>query len=180
MTNIQVLKLTKAKELFFTTAFVALAVLAPMGFHFFGGVGAGRIFLPMHFFVLTAGLILGWRAGLATGAFSVLISYLISSMPAINVLPFIAIELSVYGLVAGLLKDKFNVWISLFGALAFGRLAVLMTVFLFSNMNALNFVFAAARDGWQGIALQVIFIPVVVEIISSSLFQREVNADAIN
>ena len=162
MTNIQVLKLTKAKELFFTTAFVALAVLTPMVFHFFGGSGAGRIFLPMHFFVLTAGLILGWRAGLIVGAFSVLISYLISGMPAINILPFIAIELSVYGLVAGLLKNKFNVWISLLGAMALGRLAVLAAVFLFSNMSTINFVLSALRDGWQGIALQIVFVPVVV------------------
>jgi len=163
MINVQTLRLTWVKELIFTTAFVALAVLAPMVFHFFGGIGAGRIFLPMYFFVLTAGLILGWRAGLATGAFSVLISYLISGMPAINILPFIAIELSVYGLVAGLLKDKFSVWISLLGALALGRLAVLPAVFLFSNINAGNFVLVALRDGWQGVALQIIFIPVVVK-----------------
>jgi len=163
MINVQTLRLTWVKELIFTTAFVALSVLAPMVFHFFGGNGGGRIFLPMHFFVLTAGLILGWRAGLATGAFSVLISYLIFGMPVINILPFIAIELSVYGLVAGLLKEKFNVWISLFGAMALGRLAVLFAVFFFSDMSAINFVLSALRDGWQGIALQIIFIPVVVK-----------------
>ena len=176
MINVQTLRLTWVKELIFTAAFVALSVLTPMIFHYFGGIGAGRMFLPMHFFVLTAGLILGWCAGLATGAFSVLSSYLISGMPAINVLPFIAIELSAYGLVAGLLKEKFNVWISLFGALVLGRLAVLLAVFLFSNMNAINFVLSALRDGWRGIALQIIFAPVVVRMMESYFEHRQLSS----
>lgn len=162
MTNIQILKLTKTKELTFATVFVVLSVLTPMVFHYFGGIDAGRIFLPMHFFVLIAGLLLGWRAGLVVGAFSSLISFLISGMPALNILPFIAAELAVYGLAAGLLKEKFNIWVSLFGALVFGRLVVLLAIFLFSNMNAINFVLGALRDGWQGIVLQIIFVPMVV------------------
>jgi len=161
--GIQIKKLIQTKELIFTTIFVALSVLTPMVFHFFGGINAGRSFLPIHFFVLVAGLLLGWRAGLITGLASPLISFLISGMPVINILPFIIIELSAYGFLAGLLRQRFNLWISLFGAIVLGRVAVLTAIFLFSNINAVNFVLSAARDGWRGIVMQIIFVPVVVK-----------------
>jgi niacin transporter len=177
MINAQVLKLTQIKELIFTVTFVVLAVLTPMVFHFFSGVSAGRTFLPMHFFVLVAGLLLGWRAGLIVGAFSPSISFLISGMPAINILPFIIVELSAYGLATGLLRQKYNLWISLLGAIILGRVAVLAAIFLFSDMNAVNYIFQAISNGWQGIILQLIFAPVIVNIIDSSLFQREVRRD---
>ena len=163
MINAQVLKLTQIKELIFTATFVVLAVCAPVVVHYFGGVGACRVFLPMHFFVLVAGLLLGWRAGLIVGAFSHSISFLISGMPAINILPFIIVELSAYGLATGLLRQKYNLWISLLGAIILGRVAVLTAIFLFSNINAVNFVLSAARDGWRGIVMQIIFVPVVVK-----------------
>lgn len=169
MINTQALRLTKIKELIFTIAFVALSVLTPMVLHYFSGISAGRIFLPMHFFVLIAGLLLGWRAGLVTGLISPIVSYLITGMPVVSILLFVIVELSVYGLTAGLLKEKFNIWISLFGALVFGRLVVLLAIFLFSNMNAINFVFSAIRDGWQGIALQIIFVPMVINMLSNYL-----------
>jgi len=94
---------------------------------------------------------------------SPLISFLISGMPVINILPFIIIELSAYGFLAGLLRQRFNLWISLFGAIVLGRVAVLTAIFLFSNINAVNFVLSAARDGWRGIVMQIIFVPVVVK-----------------
>jgi niacin transporter len=163
MINAQVLKLTQIKELIFTATFVVLAVCAPVVVHYFGGVGAGRVFLPMHFFVLVAGLLLGWRSGLIVGAFSPLISFLISGMPTINILPFIIVELSVYGLASGLLRQKYNLWISLSGAIIIGRLTSFAAIFLFSNMNAVNYIFQATSDGWRGIVLQLIFVPVIVK-----------------
>jgi uncharacterized membrane protein len=160
---VRIIKLSQTKELFFTAAFVALSVLTPMVFHFFGGVSAGRVFLPMHFFVLVAGLLLGWRSGLIVGAFSPLISFLISGMPAINILPFIIVELVGYGLAAGLLRQKYNLWISLSGAIIIGRLTSFAAIFLFSDMNAVNYIFQATSDGWRGIVLQLIFVPVIVK-----------------
>lgn len=177
MINTQILKLTKTKELIFSAIFTGLAVFVPMIFHFFGGINAGREFLPMHFFVLIAGLLFGWRAGLIVGIFSSLISFLLTGMPVINILPFILVELGIYGLVAGLFKERFNVWISLLSAMILGRVAILVAIFLFSNMNAVNYIFQAINNGWQGIMLQIIFVPMIVSIINSSLFQREVRRD---
>lgn len=178
----QVLNLSKTKELIFTAAFVGLAVYVPYLIHYFDGINMGRTFLPMHFFVLTAGLLLGWRAGLAVGLASPVISYLIAGMPAINVLPFIVIEMAGYGLVAGMLRQKYNIFISLLGTLVAGRLLVGMAIFLFSDMSAVNYVLGALKAGWQGIALQIIFVPVVVKWLQHyfngpSLFQREVRRD---
>jgi thiamine transporter ThiT len=161
----QTLKLTKVKEIFFTAVFIGLAIYVPLAVHYFGGVNAGRAFLPMHFFVLVAGLLLGWRAGLITGLISPILSHLIIGMPMNNVLPFIIVELSGYGLVAGLLKEKakLNIWVSLIGALVIGRLLTGIAVFLFSDEDAVNFVLNAAKSGLSGIALQLILVPVIVK-----------------
>lgn len=96
-------KLTIAKELLYVGAFSVLAIYTPYVVHFLGGANAGKIWLPMPFFVLLAGIALGWRAGMATAIVSPLVSYLISGMPVLSILPFITIQLAVLGTVAGFL-----------------------------------------------------------------------------
>ena len=159
----QTLKLTKTKELIFTTGFVAVAVYVPYLIHYFGGINIGRTFLPMHFFVLFAGLLLGWRAGLVVGLASPLISYLIAGMPVINALPFMVIEMTGYGLIAGTLKQKYNIFVSLLGAMIAGRLLAGAAIFLFSDMNAVNYVLDALKNGWIGVGLQIMFVPIFVK-----------------
>ncbi|TSC53614.1 MAG: hypothetical protein LiPW39_175, partial [Parcubacteria group bacterium LiPW_39] len=114
MMNLHVLKLTKIKTLSFVAAFTVLSVITPMAAHYFGGPTAGRIFLPLHFFVLTAGLLLGWRAGLVVGILTPLISYSVSGMPLLLVLPFVTMEVAAYGFFAGLLRENVkNIWVAL-------------------------------------------------------------------
>jgi hypothetical protein len=162
MTTAQTIKLTLSKEAAFAAAFTALAVYFPMILHHFGGPAAGRKFLPMPFFVILAGLVLGWRAGLVAGLASSVSSFLISGMPAANVLPFVTVQLCFYGAVAGILKARYNVWISIFGALLSGLLAGGISVFLFSKMSAAAFTFGAARDGWLGIVIQLLLLPLIL------------------
>lgn len=159
----QALKLTKTKELMLSAVFTALAVYAPMLIHYFGGVDAGRKFLPMPFFVLAAGLILGWRAGLVTGLFSPVISYLISGMPMLSILPIIIIQLCACGFFAGLLREKHNVFISLTGAIIFGLLSAGLAVLFFSKMSAMAYVAGAIRDGWAGILAQLVVLPAIIK-----------------
>jgi riboflavin transporter FmnP len=180
----QTLRLTKTKELTFTAVFIALSVYAPILVHYFGGVNAGRSFLPMHFFVLIAGLLLGWRAGLVAGLATPLISYFISGMPTASMLPFIILEVASYGLIAGLLKEtvKLNVWASLVGALIVGRILIGISVFIFSDEDAVKYALTAAQNGISGIGLQLLLVPLVVKNLykyfgSSSLFQREARRD---
>jgi hypothetical protein len=162
MQNIKTLKLTKTKEAVFAAAFTALAVYAPMILHHFGGPEAGRRFLPMPFFVILAGLVLGWRAGIVAGLASSIISFLVSGMPAASVLPFVTVQLCFYGFAAGMLKTRYNAWISIAGALFSGLLAGGAAVFLFSKMSAAAFTISAAKDGWIGIAIQLLILPFIV------------------
>lgn len=177
-----VLKYTDIRSYIFTAVFISLAVATPWVCHQF--YLAGPIFLPMHFFVLVAGLLFGWRAGLIVGIFTPLVSYAISGMPVITILPQIVVEISVYGLMAGILREKFNlraIW-SLLGAMMAGRLTLLLVVSILSLGGAIYspLGFYAGRGaesnplavlqsvivlGWPGIAIQLAFIPVIVRLL---------------
>ena len=68
----KVLAYTDIRSYVFTAGFISLAVATPWVFHQF--YLAGPTFLPMHIFVLVAGLLFGWRAGLIVGLFTPLVS----------------------------------------------------------------------------------------------------------
>ncbi len=172
------LKYTDVRSYVFAVVFTALAVAVPWGFHQFHL--AGPTFLPMHIFVFAAGLLFGWRVGLMVGLLAPLSSYAISGMPMLPVLPQIVIELSTYGLVAGLLRERLSlrvVW-SLLGAMIAGRLALLlavMVVFLIAGQvysplgaeaNPGLVVWSAIKQGWPGIAIQLALIPGAIWLLS--------------
>jgi len=168
------LKYNDIRSYVFTSVFVMLAVFVPWVFHQFHL--AGPTFLPMHIFVLIAGLLFGWRAGVIVGLLTPLVSHFISVMPVLNVLPQIVIELSAYGLIAGMLRHKYNlrpIW-ALLGAMLGGRLALLLTILTiyliagqsYSPLGPEASPFASfwsvIKQGWPGIAIQLISIPVIV------------------
>ena len=171
MNNLLVLSSDKIKTLVFAAAFTALSVLAPMAAHYFGGPAAGRAFLPMHFFVLVAGLLLGWRAGLTVGVLTPLISFSVSGMPLFAMLPFITIELATYGFFTGLLRDSVkNVWLALVGAMVLGRVVLWLGIALLpTKLIAGAYVINAVKTGWMGMALQILLVPMVVVVIQKFL-----------
>jgi hypothetical protein len=147
----KVLTFSQAKYYLFSLVFVGLAVGVPALLHQF--TFAGAKFLPMHFFVMFAGLLFGWRTGLLVGALSPLMSFGLTQMPTMAILPQVVLELAVYGLAAGLLRERgFGVGISLVGAMILGRLARL------AFFPDINFIQAS----WPGIVLQIILIPTIV------------------
>ena len=169
-----ILKYNDIRSYIFTGVFALLSIAMPWVFHQFHL--AGPTFLPMHIFVLVAGLLFGWRAGLIIGFLTPLSSYMVSGMPALVILPQIVIELSVYGLVAGILREKFNlrlVW-SLLGAMVAGRLALCLAVLVIyhftgsihsplgAEANPLLAVWSVSKQGWPGIVIQLALIPVVI------------------
>lgn len=169
-----VLKYTDIRSFVFTFVFVLLDVLVPWVCHQFHL--AGPTFLPMHIFVLLAGLLFGWRAGLIVGFLTPLASYAVSGMPVLRILPQIVVELSTYGLVAGIIREKFNlrpIW-SLIGAMISGRLALGLTVLsiylivgeVYSPLglaaNPSIVVWAVINQGWPGIVIQLALIPIVI------------------
>lgn len=165
----QTLKLTRTKEAVFAAVFTALAVYMPILVHYFGGVDAGRKFLPMPFFVLAAGLLLGWRAGLVTGLVSPIVSFLISGMPMAAILPFMTVQLCAYGLVSGLLKIRYGTLFSLAGGIASGLAVSGIVIFLFSKMNAAGYVLSSVKDGWIGIAIQLLLLPLILFLLQKYL-----------
>jgi len=169
-----VLRYTDIRSYVFTLGFVLLAVLVPWVCHQFHLAGA--TFLPMHVFVLLAGVVFGWRAGLIVGLLTPLASYAVSGMPVLRILPQIVAELSAYGLVAGILHEKLKlrvIW-SLVGAMISGRLALCLAVLsiylivgeIYSPLglaaNPLSVVWAVINQGWPGIVIQLVLIPIVV------------------
>lgn len=168
------LKYKDIRSYLLTAAFVMLAVFVPWVFHQFHL--AGPTFLPMHIFVLIAGLLFGWRAGLLVGLFTPLISYFISGLPALNILPQVVIEVSAYGFIAGILREKYHlrtIW-SLLGAIIGGRLALLSAISIIYLLSGQSYspagmetsplasFWATVKQGWPGIAIQLAFIPAIV------------------
>ena len=165
------LKLTNVRTYGIIAVFVALSVLTPWIFHQFHLTGA--TYLPMHFFILIAALAGGWQAGAIVGLLTPFASYAVSGMPALTVLPQVAVEVTAYGLIAGLLRQKLNlnVFWSLLGAMAGGRLALLAGVVIvqvitgnvYSPLGAAATPFSAVGNtiaqSWPGMAAQVILIP---------------------
>jgi len=182
----KVLTYTNIRSYAFIAVFVSLAVATPWVFHQF--YLAGPTFLPMHIFVLLAGLLFGWKAGLMVGFFTPLVSYGVSGMPVLTILPQILVEVSFYGLVAGVLREKLNlrtIW-SLIGAMIAGRLALLLTVSILclggaiysplslytgvgAEANPLAVLWSVILLGWPGIVIQLVSIPVIVELLERSL-----------
>lgn len=166
-----ILKYTEIRSYIFIGAFTLLSVAVPWAFHQFHL--AGPTFLPMHIFIFAAGLLFGWRVGLIVGFLTPLASYAVSGMPGLPVLPQIVVELSAYGLIAGMLRERFNlrvIW-SLLGAMIAGRLALFLAVLVISlivgkvysplgpEASPFVAVWAVIKQGGPGIALQLALIP---------------------
>ncbi len=168
-----VLKYTDIRSYALIALFVLLNVAVPWVFHQFHLAGA--TYLPMHIFVLISGLAFGWQAGLIVGLLTPLASYAVSGMPVLQILPQLVVELSFYGLLAGTLREKLNlrvVW-ALVGAMIGGRLSLLLAalvIYLVSGeiygplgleINPFFSVWSAIKQGWPGIVIQLVMIPVI-------------------
>ena len=89
---------------------IVAAVVLPQLFHVIGafsgqGTMLGVAFLPMHLPIIFVGLIAGPAVGAIAGAAAPLVSFLLSGMPMLAMLPLMMVELCAYGLVAGLLRE---------------------------------------------------------------------------
>lgn len=151
--------------------FVFLSVLTPWAFHQFHLAGA--TYLPMHFFIFAAALTCGWQAGVIVGLLTPFASYLVTGMPAATVLPQIAIEVTVYGLLAGLLRQKFNLRVgwALLGAMVGGRIALLAAVVFIQlitgkvysplgpDTTTYSAVWHTIAQSWPGMLALIVLIP---------------------
>ena len=171
--------LTEEKTLSFKAEMIAIlfglatAVALPQLFHIVGaasGLGntLGEIFLPMHLPVLFIGLAAGRRAGAITGLFSPLLSFFLTAMPNIVVLPFMMLELMGYGFFAGLMRGvKSPTILKVLVAQILGRtvrfVAICIAFYALSYTKVAPLsVFLSVPRGLVGIIFQLILLPLLI------------------
>jgi len=124
-----------------------------------------RWLLPMHWAVLLAGLIYGWRAGAAIGVLAPSVSFLISGMPLPHILHAMTIELGTYGLVAGASRQWWRLGgiASTLVAIVAGR-AVFVAAALLTGATAPSltvYARAALLPGVAAAIAQLLLLPLV-------------------
>ncbi len=157
-------------------AMLALAVLIPALFHFFPLPKIGNYILPMHLPVFLCGIMCGPLLGLLVGLIAPVLSFMVTSMPAIVRLPFMVLELGTYGLTIGIFyrtfrrrKDIVRIYLSLILSMLSGRivflaaLAVMVFGFHVKGLSLQLFV-EAITFGSVGIVLQLILLPLLVQV----------------
>lgn len=165
-------KLSVKAQALYTLGSIVAAVALPQIFHVMGavsGIGAlGETFLPMHLPIILVGLLAGPYAGAVSGFLAPLISFGLTGMPAAAMLPFMMLELLVYGLSAGLLRSKKMPAIAkVLITQAVGRgvraIAILMSFYLLGNTAVpVAIIWNSIAAGIFGLALQWVLIPLVI------------------
>ena len=177
MLAINILRGVRIKTVSSVALFTALAVATPMIAHFFAGANAGRLFLPMHLFVFVAALILGWRAGLAVGLLTPLISYSLTGMPMIAILPLVVAEIALYGILTGYFHKTrgWNAIWSVASAMILGRILLWTLIAVLPiKITATTYVLSAVKAGYIGILMQIILIPLVYSALKKYITDEEI------
>lgn len=124
-----------------------------------------RQLLPMHWPVILAGLVYGWRSGTVIGAASPIASYLISGMPRPAVLPSMTFELAAYGAIAGFMVQALQrgrVEAALASVIG-GRLVFLAVMVTTGTITTAlpAYLQAAMLPGLPAALAQVVLLPLV-------------------
>ena len=166
-------RLSVKVQTFATIAAIAGAVIVPQIFHLLGaasglGTTLGEAFLPMHLPIILVGLLAGPYAGAISGLLGPLTSYALTAMPGAAMLPFMMIELCVYGLTAGMLR---NMKMPTIGKVAIAQVtgravraaAIVLSVHAFGNTAiGVPVIWNSIVTGLFGLALQWALLPLIV------------------
>lgn len=156
-----------------TIATIVAAVALPQVLHVVGRIlgvntALGEILLPMQLPVILAGLLAGPTVGVVTGVTAPILSFALSGMPTIVMLPIITVELFGYGLCAGLLHSvKLPTIAKVLTVQVTGRvLRALVTLFVVYiigvNTPLVATIWTSVEAGLAGIIIQLISIPLIV------------------
>lgn len=126
-----------------------------------------RWLLPMHWPVLLAGLIYGWRSGLAVGLLAPAVNWMFTGFPLPAVIPAMTVELAVYGVVTGYLVEKsgWNRFSAVAAALITGRILFLVTILATGGYSGIfsEYFIAAILPGLVAGSLQIGTLPLLAE-----------------
>lgn len=169
-----------------TAMLTSVAVILARAFHHMGGMEVSTLFSPMHFPILLLGILCGWALGGIGGLLTPLVSFAISGMPPFpNGLVPMAVELCLYGVMSGLLRNVFlnnpksnNIATVLALALAMiiGRAVnALVGAILLTATTQVQFGITLwtrflqnFASTWLGIVLQLVLIPVILIVLQKT------------
>ena len=158
------------KRLVLSAMFLALCLVLP----FLTGQipEIGSALSPMHIPVLICGFVCGGYWGAAVGFIAPFLRYMIFQMPPMPMGIAMAVEMTVYGLVAGLLYKKLPknigcMYISLVSAMLLGRVVWGVARYIIAGLAGSEFSFAMFLSGAfieavPGIVCHLIVVPLVV------------------
>ena len=169
------MKKINIKNLALSAMFLAIGMVLPL---FTAQIKEiGDTLLPMHLPVMLCGLICGWKYGFSVGLMLPFLRSLIFGMPPIypNAV-WMALELATYGLIIGLTfmrRKKFSnlyLYACLITAMLSGRIVWGIAKTILLGLKGKPFTFAAFftggfADALPGIILQLILIPIIINVI---------------
>jgi hypothetical protein len=162
--NSSTLSLINVNAFLFESLFVILAVALPVICHLSGA--PARYLLPMHWTVILAGLVYGWRGGAVAGLLSPILSFLVSGMPIAASLFPVTVELFTYGFLTGILieKVKLSSFASVAIALIAGRVIFLLSVIFFNqSLISQEYISIVIFPGLITALFQIISIPFIAK-----------------
>jgi len=159
----------KTRDLVEAGLLLAIGIILPTVFHMTGINGA--VFLPMHIPVIISGFILGPVLGSIIGFITPFINHSLTGMPQTPVLWIMMIELTVYGLLSGLLynKMKINLMLSLIISMIGGRIGAAFTLLILANGFGITmppiraYIYGMTLAAIPGIIIQIILIPILIK-----------------
>lgn len=157
----------------FLTVFTALAIFLPYTCHQFGL--AGMVFLPMHFAVLIAAIVMGLRGGVIVALISPAFSFAISGMPPAASLAPMTIELAAYAVAVNIAvgKLKMPLVLSLVAAMLAGRfISIALVSVILQNTPLTTQLHNVFVVGIPGILIQLALVPLLSARIVSYLGNR--------
>ena len=144
----------EAKTYLWATVFVACNLVLPQVFHLIpqGGV----IFSPLSLVILAGAYKFGWKTGLLAALLSPLVNYVLTGMPATNIMPVMTLKLAVLALVADLTAQHFKK-VSL--PLIIGVVLVSKVIGSLGELlltSSIDKTIADFTIGWPGLLLHII------------------------
>ena len=171
------MKKYNTNELITASVILAIGILFPIVFHFFGIAGA--IFLPMHIPVFIGGVVLVPELAILVGLLTPLLSSLLTGMPVLFPITIIMMfELATYGFIVSELTRRFKLHIiSIFISMICGRavatlLAYILVLIFDIKLNPMLYIKGAILTGLPGILIQLLIIPILIRTIKKTSRNR--------
>lgn len=169
--------MNKTRNIVLTGLMIAIGIVVVTVLKNFGGQPILRLFSPMHFPVIIAGLVIGPVEGMICGVLTPVLSYLINQLPP-NGPWAMMVELGVYGLVCGLgmkmirnSNPTVKIYLSLIAAMILGRVAGGFVTALFLSAGEYSFstwIGAYFIGTAPAIVADLILVPIIVRALQNA------------